>query len=265
MKKETKLYILAASAPFALLVGFCSMSMVGAGEVGVVTTFGKTRDTMLQPGLHFLNPFSIVNILSLRVITTHNESQAASSDLQNVDTVISLNYSIDGTRAKELYKQIGFDKNNIENSIIKPAMNETFKAVVAKFNAEDLINKRAKVSEEIEKLLFSKLNNYFIHIRSLNITNFQFSKTFNNAIEAKVIAQQKILTEKNNLSRVKIEAEQRVVSAKADADSMKAKRLEVTPELIQLKKLENEQAAIQKWDGQLPKYTGKDLPFIMQK
>lgn len=265
MNNKDKPLLVYTAVCVSLFLGFCSMSRVGAGEVGIVTMFGKTRDTLLHPGIHFLNPLSSVHKLSLRVLTTHNESQAASSDLQNVDTVITLNYSLDGTRAKDLYKQIGFDRDNIENSIIQPAINETSKAVVAKFNAEDLINERAKVSKEIEILLSSKLKSYFIRVRSLNITNFKFSGTFNSAIDAKVIAQQNILTEKNNLSKIKIEAEQRVVSAKADADAMKVKRMEITPELIQLKKLENEQLAIQKWDGKLPQYTGKDLPFIMQK
>ncbi len=49
--------------PVALIISIFSMSVVGAGELGVVTTFGKVNDNVLTPGIHFLNPLAIVTKL----------------------------------------------------------------------------------------------------------------------------------------------------------------------------------------------------------
>lgn len=256
-------YVKFLIGPFLGMWVFC-FSTIPTGYLGVVTTFGKITD-VIEPGLHLLNPVATVDKISLQVRTTTTSSEAASSDLQNVGTTIKLNYSLDPLSIKNLYTQIGSDTDVLEKSIIDPAMNETFKAVVSQFNAEDLINERAKVSQQIEILLQQKLKGYFITIRSVNITDFQFSTVFDQAIEQKVIAQQNILTEQNNLQKIKIQAEQKIVQAQADAQVLTLKKSVVTPELIQLKEVENSSLAIQKWDGHLPTYTGNNIPFIMNK
>lgn len=247
-----------------LMVWVFCLTTVPSGYVGIVTTFGRVTD-VISPGLNILNPFSFVTKISLQIFSTNTQSSAASSDLQNVETTIKLNYSINPVSAQKLFTQVGTDRSYIEQSIIDPAMNETFKSVVAQFNAEDLINERAKVSEQIQSVLEKKLNRYFINIQSVNITDFQFSKEFDKAIEQKVIAQQNISTEQNNLQKIKIEAEQKIVQAQADAQVLNLKKSAVTPELIQLKQVENNSLAIQKWDGHLPNYTGNNIPFIMNK
>jgi regulator of protease activity HflC (stomatin/prohibitin superfamily) len=100
----------------------------------------------------------------------------------------------------------------------------------------------------------------------VSITDFNFSEEYNRAIEAKVTAQQNALKAENGLTRIKIEAEQKVAQAQAEA---KAKALEVqkqqiTPELLQLRTIEMMQ---QHWDGHLPEvYMGSGqggaLPMI---
>lgn len=247
----------------ALLIFFASVSVIGAGQVGVVTLFGNVRQETLDPGFHLLNPLAAVHAMNLRILTTQGDSEAASSDLQTVHTQITLNYSLNGQDAKNIYVKIGNNPDYFESSIINPAMSETFKAVVADFSAEDLINKRAAVSERINKLLQAKLSEYGIIVQSVAITNFVFSQVFNEAIEAKVTAQQRVLTEQNNLARIKVEAQQKVVQAQAEANALQIQKQAITPELLQLRQTENQNLAIQKWDGHLPQYTGNNIPFIM--
>lgn len=259
----TKIISLVVAAFFALILLITSISVIGSGNVGVVTFFGKIEPETLAPGFHMLNPLADVHSLNLRILTTAADSEAASSDLQTVDTKITLNYSVNGEDAKNIYARIGNNPDYFESSIINPAMSETFKAVVADFTAEDLINRRDKVSHNIDVMLQQKLKPYGILVQSVSITNFQFSQNFNQAIEAKVTAQQRVLTEQNNLARIKVEAQQKIVQAQAEATSLNLQKQAITPELLQLRQIENQSLAIAKWNGELPKYSTGSLPFIM--
>ena len=121
-----------------------------------------------------------------------------------------------------------------------------FKAVVAKYSAEQLITERSAVSKDIETALNTRLHTYGVEIQSFNIVNFDFSKSFNDAIEAKVTAEQDALTQKNKLEQVKYESEQKVVAAEAQAKAIeiqaKAIQQQGGAEYVKLKWIE-------KWNG----------------
>ncbi len=242
-----------------------SASVIGAGQIGVITLFGDTQQKTIEPGFHMINPLSSVHKINVRVLTTTNDSEAASSDLQVVHTQITLNYSLNANDVKNIYQKIGDNPEYFEKSIINPAMSETFKAVVADFTAEELINKRAIVSQNINKMLQIKLSEYGIIVQSVSITNFLFSDSFNQAIEGKVTAQQRVLTEQNNLSRIKVEAQQKIVQAQAEATSLNLQKQAITPELLKLREIENQSKAIERWDGKLPTYSGANIPFIINQ
>ena len=71
------------------------------------------------------------------------------------------------------------------------------------------------------------------------------------------------LKAKRDLDRIKTEAEQQIARAKAQAETLRLQKQQVTPQLIQLKKIDAELKAIEKWDGVLPKYNGGGaIPFI---
>jgi regulator of protease activity HflC (stomatin/prohibitin superfamily) len=110
-------------------------------------------------------------------------------------------------------------------------------------------------------------------IDEFSITNFHFSETFDTAIEQKTVAEQQKLKAERDLDRIKVEAEQRIAQARAEAESaklaaeaqaigLKAQRDAVTPELIELRRVEAQLAAIAKWDGHLPNVSGGAVPFI---
>ncbi len=158
-----------------------------------------------------------------------------------------MNFSIDPRYASKLYITVGENTEYLEKQIINPALNEGFKAVVAKYNAEELINKRILVSNDMHNEVQDKLNMYGIKVDSIAITNFSFTRAYDSAIEQKVIAQQHILTAQNELQTTKVEAEKKIVEAKANADAMNLQRMAITPELIQLKQVEVQMEIAKKW------------------
>ena len=257
-KKITKtvLKIIGAIIALIILVNLVNFfTVVKAGERGVLLQFGNVKE-IYQEGLHFQVPivYSVV-IMDVRTQKDEVDVGAASKDLQEIEARVALNYHADPTRVDFLYKEIGPE---YQKRIISPAIQESVKAVTAKFTAEELITKRAAVKEEMRSDLTSRLDAYYILIDDLSIVDFSFSEEFDLAIEAKQTAVQQALKAENDLRRIEIEAQQKIETAKAEAESIRiqAEALKQNADLIRLK-------AVEQWDGVLPVYTmGNTIPLI---
>lgn len=234
---------------------------IGAGERGVVLNFGAVQDSVLGEGLHFRIPImQKVVPMDVKVQKSLTNAAASSSDLQEVSSEVALNYHIIPDRANIVYQSIGVQ---FKERIIDPAVQEVVKAVTAKYTAEELITKRPAVSEAMRANLAERLMTYNIAVDAFSIVGFSFSKIFMEAIESKQTAEQLALKAKRDLERIKIEAEQKVTAAKAEAESLRLQRANISPDLIELRKIEANLRAIDKWNGRRPQVTGAGaVPFI---
>lgn len=234
---------------------------IGAGERGVVLNFGAVQENVLGEGLHFRVPImQRVIPMDVKVQKVVTDATAASSDLQEVSSSVALNYHIIPDKANIVYQTIGI---HFKERIIDPAIQEVMKAVTAKYTAEQLITERPAVSEAMRVALAERLIVHNIAVDAFSIVSFSFSKAFTEAIEAKQTAEQLALKAKRDLERVKIEAEQKVTAAKAEAEALRLQRANISPELIELRKVEANLKAIEKWNGILPQVTGGGaVPFI---
>lgn len=234
--------------------------IVNAGQRGIVLQLGAVRPIVLTEGLHFKIPFvqSVVP-MEVRVQKSQSEQTAASKDLQIVTTTVAVNFHLDPIQVNKLYQDVGLSYGE---RIVDPAIGEAVKAITAQYTAEELISKRSEVSAKIKETLSSKLATYYMVLDEINITEFKFSQEFNNAIEQKQIAEQQALKANLDLQRIEIEAKQKIEQAKAEAESLRLQKQEVTSELVQLREIEAKIKAIEKWDGKLPNVTGGAVPFI---
>ena len=235
--------------------------IVGPGERGVVMRLGAVQDSIKQEGLNFKIPFiEKVVLVDVKIRKKETKATAASKDLQNVSTEITLNYSLNPDLVNKLWQELG---REYEFRIVDPAIQESLKAVTARFTAEELILKRPEVKAQIQELLNARLGEKYLIVDAVSITAFDFSSGFNAAIEAKQQAEQMALKAKRDLERIKTEAEQQIARAKAQAETLRLQKQQVTPQLIQLKQIDAELKAIEKWNGVLPQYTGGGaIPFI---
>ncbi|KWX86025.1 prohibitin family protein [Paenibacillus sonchi] len=243
-----------------VIIGGNAFTSVEYGHVGLYKTFGKLNNNMLSPGIHFKIPFiQTVIQVNTQVTKAETDTSASSKDLQPVSTHVAVNYSVNKDSAYNLMNNIG---GNFDGVIINPAIQEIVKEVTAKYPAEDLITRRDLVAGEISELLTKRLGRYDLVVNDINIVNFKFSDAFNQSIEAKQVAQQQALKAENDLRRVEIEAKQKIAQAQAEAESLRLKKQEVTPELVQLKQIEVQEKALEKWNGVLPSVTGGATPFV---
>jgi regulator of protease activity HflC (stomatin/prohibitin superfamily) len=235
-----------------------SFTTIGAGQRGVVLRLGAVNGIMTE-GLNFKVPF-IDKVAVLDVKTQKEEvgATSASKDLQTVSAQIALNYHLSPDEVSNLWQSVG---DEYKMRIIDPAIQEAVKSSTAKFTAEELITKRPAVKEEIKASLKERLAKEFIIVDEVSIVNFDFSKSFNEAIEAKVTAEQNALASKNKLEQIKYEAEQRIATATAEAEAIRIQAQAIQnqggAEYVNLK-------AIEKWNGILPTtmLPSQTLPFI---
>jgi regulator of protease activity HflC (stomatin/prohibitin superfamily) len=254
----TKLLIIGSVIIVILL--FRPWVQVDAGERGIVLNFGAVQSGVLDEGIHLRIPLvQKVIPMDVKIQKAMTDAASSSSDLQDVDLSVALNYHIIPDKANLVYQTIGVQ---FKERIIDPAIQEVMKAVTAKYTAEELITKRPAVSSEMQEALTSRLLESHISVDAFSIISFSFSQTFTNAIEAKQTAEQNALKAKRDLDRIKVEAEQTIAAATAEAEALRLQKMNISPDLIELRKIEANLKAIEKWNGILPEVTGGAVPFI---
>ncbi len=190
---------------------------VPPGHRGVMVTFGKVKEVNLGEGLQLKLPY-IQKIVDMKVMLEKEEVQenAASSDLQEITTTLTVHFNVMPSRAWIVYQTMRQDYHGL---LLRPVIQEDLKATTAKFTAEELVTTRAELVLKLTEKLRESLAPYGIYIQTVNFVDFQFSPAFREAIEAKVTAEQDALKAKNILVRIQYEAQQKVIQAEADRNA----------------------------------------------
>lgn len=241
---------------------------VPTASVGVVTRFGKIEKQTLEPGLRTKGWFDKINVMSTKTQKYSVETTAFSSDIQQVNVKLTLNYNVDKVNAPALFETVG---KSYGSMLIQPRLVENVKVVFARYDAEALLENRGTLSEEICQLMQEDLIEFGVNASGVAIEDIDFSDAFTNAVEAKQVATQEALSAKieqqklteqaeAEAKRKKLEAEAKAEIAKLEADA-KAYSVQVeadaeaeanakiaaslTEELIEYRYIEA-------WNGELP-------------
>lgn len=248
---------------FTAVLFLAGCSVVDETERGVVLRFGKYAETF-EPGLNFYNPITkdvIYLPVSTQLETVTIES--GSKDLQQVNVTTNVNYHADPMAVGKIYSKFG---RSYVQTILQPKIKEAIVGITPQYIPEEMLQKREEIRSRMESSLKAKLDSADSHliIDGFTITEFNFSKSFNAAIEAKQVAEQEALREKNVLERVKFQNEQRVAKAKADSATitlqMNALRKQNGKDYLTLKWIE-------KWNGTMPNVVASDkmMPVVNLK
>lgn len=252
------LFILAISFVFGC------WGIVDAGERGVKVRLGNVVGTV-EPGVYFKLPWiDTVHTFSVRtqsvIYERENPLTSASSDLQDVTIASVTNYHVQSDKVVELYTQYK-SLEAFEEQVIRPRVRDSIKTVASQYTAGELVTKRSEFAEKAALLLNQRLEGTYVVVEQSNITDLQFSKSFSDAIEAKVTAVQQAEAAKNKLEQIKYEAQQTVETAKATAEAQRIQSASLAAQggedYVALK-------AIEKWNGILPQQMipGSAVPFI---
>lgn len=189
-----------------------------------------------------------LSVQPLKISAPKLDAVTAPPDLQQVTTDVVVNFTPDPKQIVEIYRDFRTPEQLAER-IIVPAAEEALKAATAKYKAGELIGQRDNVRSEFIKLLKAKTEKYGGTINDVFMTQFAFSASFTQALEAKNTANEQANKAENELRTAKAEAEKRIAQAEGEAKAIKAQAEAIEKSggeaYIKLKWIE-------KWDGKLP-------------
>ena len=260
-KMVVKIVAGAAIGIMLLFAVFGSWYTVSPGEVAVKTRMGKLVGTYAE-GLHFKLPMvESVSKFSIQIERTDIKTEAFSKDLQTMVADLAVNHRIQQNTIESVYRNLG---PNYVNNIVNPAIQEILKAITAKYSAEAIIGNRMEVVAELNQLAKTKMGEKEIIITDISIVDLAFQDGFMKAVEAKQIAEQESKQAEKLVIKAKMEADQMIATARGQAEALRVQREQITPMMLESKRLDIAREAIQKWEGGVPQYMGANtpIPFI---
>lgn len=248
-----KLFLLVLSVSF---LSGCA-EIVDTGHRGIKTNYGKVVSESLEEGFYFYNPFSSSIVeMDVRLRRMEKKANTYTKDVQQANITYVANYYLQKDRVHIMYQDVGV---RWEEVLIPQAVEGALKAVIGKWDAVDLIGNRDKATREAESAVQAVLKDKGVVLSRLELVNIDYLPEFEKAVEAKVVAIQRAAESVNRTKQVEEEAKQKVVAAKAEAESMRIRANALTQNKALV-----EYEAVQKWDGHMPQYMlgGGAMPFI---
>jgi len=223
----------------ATLVTQCLFNVDG-GERGIIYDYRSgILNTVYGEGTHFMVPILQKPIIfdvksNFRNITTNTGSK----DLQDVQITLRLLHRPIISQLPTIYDKIGVHYDEV---VLPGIGKEVLKAIVAQFNAEELITQREVVSERCRDALVKRAKEFGIVFDDISITHLSFSQAFERSVERKQVAL--VEAERARYVVEKVEQEKRASVIRAEGDSeagiMVSKALKENGQgLIELRKIE---------------------------
>jgi len=251
--------LLPAVLVVAVMLAFSAFFIVPPGEVAIKTRLGAIVDSYGE-GMHFKLPFlEGVTKFSIQIQRANIKTQAFSKDLQTMNAHLVVNHRIEQGTAVSIFRNLG--PNYVEN-IVDPAVQEVFKAIAARYSAERVISERNELVQEINKEVKDRLTTKQIVVTDISVVDLDFTDQFLKAVEDKQVADQQAQMAGKLVEKAKRDAEQQIAKSRGEAEALRMQREQVTPALIELRKVDAQLKAIEKWNGVLPGYVGAGVPFI---
>lgn len=200
-----------------LINEFCLFDVDAGTRAVVFDKFAGVKPEPIGEGTHFRIPYvQVPIIIDIRARARIIQSTTGTKDLQMVNIALRILSRPSESHLPEIYKDLGTD---FDDRVLPSIGNEVLKAIVARYNAEELLSKRAEVSAEIRKELITRAHAFNLILDDVSITHLTFGKEFARAIENKQVAQQEAETQAWHVARADQERKAAIIRAEGEAEA----------------------------------------------
>ncbi|MCL2626752.1 MAG: prohibitin family protein [Cystobacterineae bacterium] len=247
LKYRVSFFVVLTLVFVGLIILGKSYHTVAPGFRGVQVTFGEVSQHPLTEGLHFINPFSSVERISVRQRTDTTLASAFSSDLQSVQIRVKVLHRIPETSVVEIFTK--YQGEHFE-TLIAPRVQEAVKEVTALLSAEQIAKSREEVKQKALTFSRKKVGDLLV-LEDLVIEDVGLSHELQKAIEAKMVQEQEASRARFVQLQAETEAQTAIVRAKGEAEALRIRgeALRQNPQVIEMN-------LVEKWNGVSPLVVG---------
>jgi prohibitin 1 len=229
------LKIIGIAIPVLILL-WASVAYVPAGNVGVLTIFGKVNGVVLPEGTHIVNPFTYNNIMSVRTQQVKETAAVPSNEGLIITLDTSLLFRLNPTAAADVYQKLGLQYVDV---VVEPNLRSTIREVTASHAANALYSgEREKVAGEINLILGTELAKRGIILENVLLRDVQLPQTLKASIELKQQAEQESLAMSFRLQKERQEAERKRIEAQGIRDFQTTVAQGISSQLLEWKGIE---------------------------
>ncbi|KAF4959015.1 hypothetical protein FSARC_10852 [Fusarium sarcochroum] len=234
------MYRLAVPASAVVFVGSQALYDVKGGTRAVIfDRLSGVKEQVVNEGTHFLVPWLQRSIIfDVRTKPRNIATTTGSKDLQMVSLTLRVLHRPNVKALPKIYQNLGAD---YDERVLPSIGNEVLKAIVAQFDAAELITQREAVSERIRADLTTRAAEFNIALEDVSITHMTFGREFTKAVEQKQIAQQDAERARFIVEKAEQERQANVIRAEGESESAEAisKAIQKAGDgLIQIRKIE---------------------------
>jgi regulator of protease activity HflC (stomatin/prohibitin superfamily) len=213
--------------------------VIPVGEVGIVETLGNIEPKSLDPGVHFLNPFTDELItFSTRLQDIKETVDTTSKEGLSFKLDVSLQYRIEPSKAQEIYQKLGSN----EEEIIISRFRALIRQVTASYNLQDIYSeKRSAIARTLYKTMNEQLNPLGFVVEETLLRNIILPDNIQAAIQSKVALEQENQKLDLEIAKARKEAERKKVEAQGISASQKILSDGLTDKILKLKAIEAQQ------------------------
>lgn len=253
----------------ALILGVVSLTKIPAGYVGVQYNMnGGVRDEILSQGFHFVNPMVSVTKYSIssetmaltkdsREGSERDDSFKVSCKDGEIQVSFEMQYAFKESEVTNVFQKYkGLDGNKIVNERLRTMIKSITNEVLSNYTVtEAYLDKKADVNKDLTETLRNRLEEYGIYVESATLSDTDVAENVKQAIQNRMVKSQEVETAQLEKEKAEIEAQTKLVQARAESDANNIKQSAITDAILK-------QQFIEKWDGKLPAVNGNGQSIL---